>query len=99
MPSTGTITLNPRSAAAPAVCSTEVCACVPIATTVLMALSFFQVAADELVGADGAQDGFSRPGRQLLENVRVSRAGPGDAVDDQRTLGAGVIDQLRHFRH
>src|SRR6266511_2257460 len=39
MPSTGTITLNPRSAAAPAVCNTEVCACVPIATTVLMPLS------------------------------------------------------------
>src|SRR4051794_25341457 len=32
------MTLKPRSAAAPAVCSTEVCACVPVATTVLMPL-------------------------------------------------------------
>ena len=57
MPSTGTITLKPFSAAVAEVCSTEVCACVPIATTVLMPLSLSVFSRSLLMNLSGPSGG------------------------------------------
>src|SRR5205809_2668984 len=100
MPSTGTITLNPRSAAAPAVCSTEVCACVPMATIVLMPLSlriFSRSLAMNLSGPNGGQHRLSRRRGKLRENVGGDRPRYCDAVDDESALAARLRHQVEDF--
>ena len=72
IPSTGTTTLKPRKAAALAVCRTEVCACVPIAMTVLMPLSFSVFSSSLPMNLSGPKGGSTGSPATGVSSLRMS---------------------------
>src|SRR5262252_9340899 len=101
MASTGTMTLKPRNAAAAPVCSTEVCAWVPIAITVVMPRALSMPSRLLLMNLSGPSGGRTVSPAAGVSSLRMS-AGvepDRDAVDDEHALLPRLGDELRDPRH
>ena len=102
MPSTGTITLKPFSAAVGRGVQhrgLRLRAHRDHGLDALVLERLLQVAVDELVGTERRQHLFAGSRRQRREDVGRHRIRHRDAVDDQRALGARLGDELDHLRH
>src|SRR6184192_4778189 len=99
MPSTGTITLNPRSAAATAVQhrSLRLRAHGHYRLDAFVLENLLEIAGNELVRAQWGQQRLSRRRRKIRENVGGDRPRYCDAVDDESALAARLRHQVEDF--